>query len=91
MADRTLEDLAFIRNAPSTWEGPEPLLDQVTRALRALGSLLGQTVFVLITTVFIVAELSNLPAKLRRLAPRLPARSRWPFRVASVGDPELPP
>lgn len=48
---------------------PEPLLNYVTTALRALGGVLGQTVFILITTMFLVAETSNLPTKLRSIAP----------------------
>lgn len=47
----------------------EPLLNYVTAALAAVGGVLGQTVFILITTMFIVAEATNLPEKLRRLAP----------------------
>ena len=47
----------------------DPLLNYATTALRAVGGVLGQTVFILITTMFIVAEASSLPDKLRQLAP----------------------
>lgn len=47
----------------------DALLNYATTALRAVGGVLGQTVFILITTMFIVAEASNLPDKLRQLAP----------------------
>lgn len=71
-----------VATAVSDMFDPAPLLNYVTSALRAVGSLLGQTVFILITTMFIVAEASNLPEKLRALAPNSDEQTRNLRRVA---------
>ncbi|MBX3444476.1 MAG: AI-2E family transporter [Planctomyces sp.] len=66
-----------IGDVRSLWEGwtnPDAVMQQVMSAMRTAGGLLSQLLMILVTAMFLVAEASALPDKLRRISPEADRR-----------------
>jgi AI-2 transport protein TqsA len=71
-----------VRKLWDSWADPGTLMQQFVYAMRTAGSLLSEAALILITAVFLVAEASVLPDKLRMMSPDAERRFADLSRIA---------